>query len=255
MSTWSERGLRFGTVARDYQRFRLDYPVEVARTVLDYAGRPVRTAIEIGAGTGKATRLFASAGVAVTAVEPDPAMLAELTARMPGSVTPVLGTFESADLHGPVDLVYAAAALHWTDPATRWARIGSLLPPGGVVASFGGPRRIADARLREQVRRVRQAYVADEEVYSPSAGRRDAALHWPGDEMDDSPLFTDVVQDVVERRLAVTAEEFIGELSTVSAYLALDPDRRAEVFARIRSVLPDRIEVAADLTVHLARRT
>lgn len=40
-------------------------------------GRIAR-AIEIGAGTGKATRVFAAAGVEVVATDPDPAMLAVL---------------------------------------------------------------------------------------------------------------------------------------------------------------------------------
>ncbi len=51
-----------------------------------YAKRPVRTAVEVGAGTGKATRLFAGRGVAVTALEPDPDMLSVLqrtTAGLP----------------------------------------------------------------------------------------------------------------------------------------------------------------------------
>ena len=65
------RALSFGVVAEAYERFRPAYPVELLDMVMTYAGRPVRTALEIGAGTGKATRLFAQRGVMVTAVEPD----------------------------------------------------------------------------------------------------------------------------------------------------------------------------------------
>jgi trans-aconitate methyltransferase len=70
------RALSFGVVAEAYERFRPAYPVELFDMVMACAGRPVRTALEIGAGTGKATRLFAQRGVTVTAVEPDGAMLA-----------------------------------------------------------------------------------------------------------------------------------------------------------------------------------
>src|SRR5690349_24247882 len=69
------RALSFGVVAEAYERFRPAYPVELFDMVMAYAGQPVRTALEIGAGTGKATRLFAQRGVTVTAVEPDGAML------------------------------------------------------------------------------------------------------------------------------------------------------------------------------------
>jgi SAM-dependent methyltransferase len=70
------RALSFGVVAEAYERFRPAYPVELFDMMMAYAGQPVRTALEIGAGTGKATRLFAQRGVTVTAVEPDGAMLA-----------------------------------------------------------------------------------------------------------------------------------------------------------------------------------
>lgn len=260
MVSWSERGLTFGSVAEAYERYRLGYPDELVDRVLAHARRPVRTAVEIGAGTGKATRVFAAAGIAVTALEPDADMLAQLTANVRGQVTPVLSTFEEADLSGPVDLVYAAAALHWTDPATRWERIARVLSSGGVVASFGGPRHIADPELRERVRQLREPYVPEDDVHSPLRGRDDGPapdgqLQWPGTDMRDSPCLTDVVQVVLDRRLHLSAEHLIGHLATVSAYLLLDADARAEVLARIRSVLPEQVEIIADVTLHLARRT
>ena len=67
----SVRGLLFGSVAERYERYRLDYPNELVDTVLRYARRPVCTALEVGAGTGKATRPFAARGIEVTALEPD----------------------------------------------------------------------------------------------------------------------------------------------------------------------------------------
>ena len=82
----SGRALSFGVVAKAYERFRPGHPVELVNVVMAYAGRPVRTALEIGAGTGKATRLFAQRGVAVTATEPDAAMLAELRRHVPANV-------------------------------------------------------------------------------------------------------------------------------------------------------------------------
>jgi SAM-dependent methyltransferase len=252
--SWSERGLTFGSVAADYERFRPDYPAEVVDVVRRYARRPVRTAVEIGAGTGKATRTFTAAGIAVTAVEPDPEMLAQLRSHVGGEVTPVHGSLEDAGVTGPVDLVFAAAALHWTVPETRWSRIAALLPPGGVVASFGGPVDLADEDLSAAVRRAGEPEVVDVEFPSPDGTPDDAPLLWPGTEMRDSPLFTDVEQHVVERRATLTADHAVGHLSTVSAYLLLPAAERADVLARIRKVLPDRVDVVADLTVHLARR-
>lgn len=77
------RALTFGSVAAAYECYRPGHPDALVAEVLAYAGRPVATALEIGAGTGKATRVFAAYGVQVTATEPDAAMLAELRNRYP----------------------------------------------------------------------------------------------------------------------------------------------------------------------------
>jgi len=55
----SRRALSFGGVAEAYERFRPGYPMALVDMVMAYGGQPVRTALEFGAGTGKATRLFA----------------------------------------------------------------------------------------------------------------------------------------------------------------------------------------------------
>lgn len=250
----TSRALRFGSAASTYERFRPDYPGAVVDEVLAYAGPGVADALEIGAGTGKATRVFAAYGIAVTATEPDAAMLAELERHVPDRVRTAQATFEDLPLTTRYDLVYAAAALHWTRPEGRWERVASLLVPGGVFASFGGPTRLADPALEEAVRTAREPYLADDEVPSPDGTPADSALQWPGTELEASELFTDVRQVVLERRSTVPAGDFVGVLSTVSAYLELDRDVRDTVLRRIRGVLPDRVAVEADMTLHLARR-
>jgi hypothetical protein len=79
-------------------------------------------------------------------------------------------------------------------------------------------------------------------------------MQWPGTELEQSPLFTDVQQHVMERRTTLEARDFVGHLSTVSAYLQLPADQRRQAFERILGVLPDPVEVTADIALHLARR-
>ena len=248
-----ERALTFGSVAGAYERFRPGYPDELVDLVLDYAGRPVRTALEIGAGTGKATRVFAARGIEVTATEPDEAMLEELRRHVPPTVTALRSAFEELPPAAEHDLVYAAAALHWTRPDGRWDRVARLLRPGGVFASFGGPVRIADPAVQAAVEQARSRYLETDEVLPPDGPSADGALQWPGSELAADPRFTDVRQETVARRLTMTAADFVGHLSTVSAYLELSGHIRAEVLARVLAVLPERLEVDADITAHLAR--
>jgi trans-aconitate methyltransferase len=163
----SSRALSFGVVAEAYEQFRPGYPVELFGRGTAYAGRPVRTALEIGAGTGKATRLFARHGVRVTATEPDAFMLAELRKHVPAHVRTVRAAFEDLRPGERYGLVYAAAALHWTNPEGRWSGVAAFLEPGGVFASWGGPVRLADPAVEEAVRAARAPFLESDDIPSP----------------------------------------------------------------------------------------
>jgi SAM-dependent methyltransferase len=81
------RRLAFGRVAELYDRVRPDYPRVLRDAVLDALPSPATgRVLEIGAGTGKATRWLTSRGHRVVALEPDPEMARVVVSRLPASV-------------------------------------------------------------------------------------------------------------------------------------------------------------------------
>lgn len=240
-------------MAAAYERFRPGYPDELVDEVFAYAARPIRSALEIGAGTGKATRLFARRDIEVTATDPDPAMLEELTKHVGGLVVTVLAAFEELSPTSAYDLVFAAASLHWTNPDERWSRVASMLTPRGTFAAFGGQRDLADADVQKAVRNATSPFLPDDDVPSPDATPPESPMQWPGTELERSDLFTDVRQSVIERRVILSADQYVGHLSTVSAYLMLAKPVREQALDAIVAVLPARVAVDADITLHLAR--
>jgi SAM-dependent methyltransferase len=79
-------GSSFGAAAAAYAEHRPGY----ADAAVGWALEPVRTrqplrVLDLGAGTGKLTAALARLGLDVTAVEPDPAMLAELRRQLPSA--------------------------------------------------------------------------------------------------------------------------------------------------------------------------
>jgi SAM-dependent methyltransferase len=248
-----ERALSFGSVASAYERFRPGYPDELVDEVLAYAGRAVRTALEIGAGTGKATRVFAGRGIAVTATDPDQAMLRELRKHVPEAVATVQATFEDLPLTPVYDLVFAAASLHWTEPDHRWSRVVAMLKRDGIFASFGGQMHLADSDVERAVWAARSQFLADDQVPPPDGTPAGSPMQWPGTELAQSDQFTDVRQSSIERRATVSARDYVGHLSTISAYLELPDPVREHVLGRILEVLPERVTLVADITLHLAR--
>lgn len=248
------RALSFGAIASAYEQFRPEYPEELFNVVAKYAGEQIRTALEIGAGTGKATRLFAEHGVEVTATEPDAAMLAVLHKTAPAGVRTLQCAFEELQPGRTYGLVYAAAALHWTQREGRWSRVAALLEPEGVFASFGGPVGLADPAVEEAVRAARAPFLDRDDIPSPDGTAPEEEMQWPGTELLRSDLFSDVKQCEIERRLTMSRRQYVGYLSTVSAYLQLSDTVQHQVYDAIARVLPETVAIVADITVHLARR-
>jgi hypothetical protein len=60
----------------------------------------------------------------------------------------------------------------------------------------------------------------------------------------------DVAQHDLPRVATTTAADFVGRLATVSAYLKLAPEQRADLLREVRAVLPDHVDL--DTTVHLS---
>ena len=115
----------------DYERGRPGWP----RAVLDVLGLASESAVvELGAGTGKLTRLLVDAYDKVVAVEPDEGMRRVLAVACPG-VRVLDGSAEAIPLpDGSADAVFAAEAFHNFDAAAAVAEIARVLRSGGTLA-------------------------------------------------------------------------------------------------------------------------
>ncbi|MGA8246085.1 MAG: class I SAM-dependent methyltransferase [Nocardioides sp.] len=121
----------FGGVAEAYERGRPSYPAEAVRWML---GDQPRSVLELGAGTGKLTRVLVELGHDVHPTDPDPAMLTLLEEHLPGTRTAVAGAEDIPLADASVDAVVAAQAFHWFDLDRALPEIARVLRPGGRVA-------------------------------------------------------------------------------------------------------------------------
>ena len=122
----------FQAAAEVYARNRPDYPEALLAWLGEALGLgPGRACLDLGAGTGKFTRLLTRTGAEVTAVEPVEAMRGQLQAALPG-LRILAGTAQAIPLPaGAVDAVVCAQAFHWFATLEALAEIHRVLKPGG----------------------------------------------------------------------------------------------------------------------------
>lgn len=135
MASQDEMSLSFGAQARAYEAGRPDYPIEaVAWMLASVSVGPRRPrVVDVGAGTGKLTRVVAALGAETVAVEPDADMLSVLHTAAAGIPT-FAGTAERMPLpDASVDAVVLGQAWHWVDVAAASREAARVLKPGGVL--------------------------------------------------------------------------------------------------------------------------
>ena len=120
----------FGGVADAYERGRPTYPAEAVSWML---GDQPLTVLELGAGTGKLTRVIAGLGHDVHATDPDAQMLAVLEQQVPGVRTAVASAEDIPLGDASVDAVIAAQAFHWFDLDRALPEIARVLRPSGRI--------------------------------------------------------------------------------------------------------------------------
>lgn len=243
------QALVFGEVAAEYDRVRPPYPVELIEDMLSYSA-PVK-ALEIGAGTGKATVPVASHGVQIVALEPDPAMALVLRQHVAGlAVNIAMGTLESYEPEEQFDLVYSAQAFHWTAPETRWTLTAAALRPGGSLALFWNLERLADAALRDATAGILTEYKISAWSEWPASD-----VVEPHPELIARPEFAEFRQQLYRWERTLPREDYLANLSTQSQYRMLEDEDRDELLDKLRNVLPDPVTIEVATNLYLAKRT
>jgi ubiquinone/menaquinone biosynthesis C-methylase UbiE len=155
-----EQARSFDRAAEEYERTRPDYP-DAVLDVLPLGFEA--TVVDVGAGTGKLTRVLARRYSRVLAVEPLDRMRAILERVVPAAESHA-GSAEKLPLpDASVDGVFAAQAFHWFANDEAVAEFGRVLRPGGVLAVVWNEGDDARTDPRPEAYR---AYL--EELHAPS---------------------------------------------------------------------------------------
>jgi len=218
----------FGSEAKTYAQGRPEYPAELLPWLGERLGLgPGTRVIDLGAGTGKFTRLLTSTGAQVTAIEPVDAMRAELQARLP-QVQALPGTAEAIPLpSGSAEVLVCAQAFHWFAHAPALAEIHRVLEPGGRLGLVWNVRD-ESVDWVAQITRIITPHEGDTPRFHTGDWRK------PFDGRYFSPL---QASHFSYRHVGPPQVVIIDRFLSVSFIAALPPARKAEVAAQLQALI------------------
>ncbi|MGW5465874.1 class I SAM-dependent methyltransferase [Streptomyces sp. NPDC003996] len=229
----------FGAAAAAYAEHRPDYAHAAVRWALEPAPGP--RVLDLGAGTGKLTATLVALGFEVIAVEPDPAMLAELRRSLP-TVRALSGSAEAIPLpDASVDAVLAGNAMHWFDMAVAGPEIARVLAPGGILA---GLWNVMDDQIEWVAGLARiggSAAVGPRDT--PGSWRAETAeMHLPKSGV--AARFGSPEQAEFPHGQRRTADTLAATIATRAGMLVMPEQEQEATLGRIRAFLASRPETA-----------
>ncbi len=231
----------FDEDAERYNRFRPQYPDELLSTLIaETKTTPVSTLLEIGPGTGQATKPFAKLGADITGIElgVELANKARTELRQYPNVHIITSSFEDVDLpDSNYDLIFSATALHWVKDEYKFTKTAALLKPGGYLVIIH-TEHVSDGNGDAFFRASQPIY----DKYWPPNGTAPFSL--PSINQLQAPyidkqLFELKNFTVFPKTLTYSATEYAGLLSTYSPVIALPPDERQTFLANIEFLITE----------------
>jgi SAM-dependent methyltransferase len=253
----------FDSAAHLYHQARPGYPEELYAELIRLTSlRRGARLLEAGCGTGKATIPLARRGYRITCVELGAELAAGARRNLAafGDVQVARAAFETWQPAAGTsfDLVYAATAWRWVDPAVRYRRAWELLRPGGHLALWNAAHVFpvgGDPFFKD----IQDVYDEIGEGVPPGAAwYRPGELPDDRDEIEASGRFAGTVTRHFDWEISYTADEYIRLLDTFSGHIAMEQWKRDRLYGEIRRRLAARPDRALrrhwGCALHVARR-
>lgn len=204
--------------------------MSLAEEIKRYHGGQPGTVAEIGAGTGKATRVLLTLGGKLICVEPD----ARMAASLPPEAEVFIGTFEEwVAPQGGVDVLACALAWHWADEATRVGRAVDALAPGGTFALIAHQYAYVHP---PQFSAIDSAFKSFDAAHGREGIPRRGQF-WFYEEIARSGRFERIECHTTHQDLPMTSDEYVRLVGTFSEFLQRSRAQQEELAARLRSTV------------------
>ncbi|OGR41118.1 MAG: hypothetical protein A2X28_07285 [Elusimicrobia bacterium GWA2_56_46] len=235
-SDMKSRNKIFDSFAEEYDSFRPEYPVGFVKKIAKHV-RLVKQSklLEIGCGSGQATRAFGKLDFDVLAIDPSEALISIAKKRF--SDTPSVSfeclSFEEYKSDSQrYDFIFAANSFHWISPEVAWGKAHRLLKPGKHLAILT-IRRELESGLKDELDILYQKFNAaftNVKSSSPVPGSSESSLS-----LQEKYFFPEG-NISYEFDTEYDSDSYLGLMRTMSDHRMLPPDVQATFFCELGKV-------------------
>jgi SAM-dependent methyltransferase len=217
----------FGRAARAYERSRPDYPGEaIDRLVQELEIGRRCSVLDLGAGTGKLTRMLVQTGATITALEPVEPMWRALADEVPRARI-LAATAEAIPVADTsFDAVVCGQAFHWFDGDRALAEVHRVLRPHGRFALLWNLRDESEGWVRRMTEII-DRYQGDTPNERTGQWRRAFSA---------TDLFGTLHQLRFTHRQVLDRAGLVERVASISYVAALPEDQRAAVLKEIEDL-------------------
>ncbi|MES2202065.1 MAG: class I SAM-dependent methyltransferase [candidate division FCPU426 bacterium] len=211
-----------------YERGRPDFPSEAVACLVEHCkiGQGSKV-IDIGAGTGKFTRLLVPTKATLRAIEPVEGMRKKFAALLP-DVEVLEGSAEFMPVHeGWADAIVAAQAFHWFDGPSALQECHRLLKVDGMLGMIWNSRDESVDWVAELTRII--------DVHEHNAPRY-KTMEWEK-AFRSTKLFQPLSKKSFTHAHKGTVQTVVDRVASISFIGALEDKTRMEVLAQVRSLV------------------
>lgn len=255
---WKKDSQRFDGVAELYETYRPGYPAELIADIVNLSGiQPGGEILEVGSGTGKATRLFAHRGFSILCLEPGQNLIDVAKGQLSDypQVRFERSRFEEWEANQrEFDLLISAQAFHWVPQEVRFKKAAGVLKPGGHIALFWNMYPGMKGTIRHELDEIYRQH-------APELAKEDTPPEQLIQERAASLQAEKQFENVVVRTYPWVAryetKAYLGLLNTYSDHLRLPEQQRLGLFEAIAKLIEQRggrIEKPYLAVLYLARR-
>jgi ubiquinone/menaquinone biosynthesis C-methylase UbiE len=220
----------FDETAQIYEYARPGWPAGAIDWPLSEIGLEPSSALDLGAGTGKLTRLLVERFQHVFALEPLKGMRILLESLVTRAQV-VAGTAEDIPLaDASIDVVFSADAFHWFDGAKALAEIERVLRPrGALVLMWNEPHRPSEPSISAA------SALLDERGSSERQVNRYSSGEWR--QPFTSSSFGDLKQAQYLHKQVVGRDQLVAYFASMSWIAVLPPNERRDLLSEVEDVL------------------